>query len=221
MRSGAAIPARVTRKGMFLPASDLRPRDAYALLTSALVPRPIAWVGSRSAAGVDNLAPFSYFMGVGSDPPALAVSVARLRGGARKDTAANITETGVFSVSMVSATFGAAMVETSLGHAPEVDEFAVAGVPKAGCVAVEAPRPASSAVCFECRLLAAVPVGTVELFIGQIIGFHLDPAVLVPGASPPLVDPLRLDPLARLGGVDYARLGPLLSLPPRAGGPTR
>lgn len=206
---------------MFLPACDLRPRDAYALLTSALVPRPIAWVGTRSAAGVDNLAPFSYFMGVGSDPPALAISVALLRGGVRKDTGANIVETGVFSVSMVPAALGAAMVETSLGHPPEVDEFTVAGVDKTPCTTIDAPRPAAAAVCFECALLHRLPVGTAELFVGEIRGFHLSEAVLLPGAHPPRVDPSRLDPLARLGGVDYSRLGPVFSLPPRPGGPTR
>ena len=80
---------------MVINPAEMDALGAYKLATSLLVPRPIAWVGSRAADGTDNLAPFSYFMGVSTRPPSIAISVARGRKGVLKDTASNILETEV------------------------------------------------------------------------------------------------------------------------------
>ena len=60
---------------MHIDPQHLSTRHVYQLVTSMIQPRPIAWVGTRSLSGISNLAPFSYFMGVSSDPPALAISM--------------------------------------------------------------------------------------------------------------------------------------------------
>ncbi len=110
-------------EGMRIDPKDLEPLEAYKLGTSVIVPRPIAWVGSRSTEGIDNLAPFSYFMGVSTNPPSVAISVARGRGGVLKDTANNILRTGVFTVSTVSHAMVDAMVDSSRPWPADQSEF--------------------------------------------------------------------------------------------------
>lgn len=188
---------------MHFDASELRGRDVYHLMTSLVVPRPIAWVGTRSVAGVDNLAPFSYFMAVSSKPPALAISVAHARDGL-KDTARNILETGVFTVSMVRRAAVQPMVRTSLPYPPESSEFVAAGLTPVPGDRVAAPYPAEAGASMECRLLHTIEMPTTHLLVGEIVRFHLDDALLAPGEGPPRVDAAALDAVARLGGVQYA-----------------
>ncbi len=195
---------------MKIHAADLRPRDIYGLMTSLLVPRPIAWVGTRSPAGIDNLAPFSYFMGVSSKPPIVAISVASKRGGVIKDTAANIEATGVLSISLVSEDLLLPMHRSAQTFPPEVSEFEAVGIEAVDCEAVAAPRVAGARVSMACRLHQIVSLPTTRLILAEVITFHLDAAVMA-SAEPPLVDERLLQPVARLGPSGYARLGALLS----------
>ena len=198
---------------MDFDASDLRGRDLYRLMTSLVVPRPIAWVGTRAASGVDNLAPFSYFMAVSSKPPALAISVARPRTG-HKDTARNILETGVFTVSIVDRSTARPMVRTSLPYPPEVSEFGAAGLTPVPGDRVAAPYPAEARASMECRLLHRLEMPTTDLLVGEVVRFHLDDGVLAAGEGPPRVDAAALDAVARLGGVQYAWAPEIVELPP-------
>lgn len=180
---------------------------AYRLLISAIVPRPIAWIGSRDPLGVDNLAPFSYFMGVSSEPPMLAVSIARARGGVLKHTAANLLATREFSVSAVEEPDLLTMHRTS---APwPGSEFEAVGVEKVPCSKIAASRPASARVSLECRLAHALDLGQCHLFVGEIVAFHVADELWREGA----VDIAGYRPVARLGGEDYATLGALVTLP--------
>jgi len=200
---------------MKLQPSDLAGLDVYQLMTSLLVPRPIAWTGTRSAAGHDNIAPFSYFMGVGSRPPSIAISVARGAGGALKDTARCILETGVFTVSMVSAALGEAMAVTAGLFPQDVSEFEQAGLQAVTGEVVDAPYPAEARVVMECRRLHAIDMESTHLFVGEVLMWHIDDALVVRGRrGNPLVDGFALDPLSRLGAFDYARLGERLSFVP-------
>lgn len=194
---------------MRIDPDSLRVVEVYRLMTSALVPRPIAWVGTRSREGVDNLAPFSYFMGVSSRPPALAISVSRRAGGLLKDTARNILETGVFTVSIAGVAQAVALNATSADLPPDQSEFALAGLVPLDGERVAAPRPAEAAVSFECALQHALDLDSTHLIVGQVRLLHLDDAVIGPDG---LVDAARLDPLARLGGADYAGLGEIFRL---------
>lgn len=184
-------------------------KDVYRLMTSLLIPRPIAWTGTRSADGVDNLAPFSYFMGVSSRPPALAISVARGRGGALKDTARNILETGVFTVSIPSRALAERMNATSAGVPPEVSEFEMAALTPMDGLRVTAPWPREAKVAMECRLWQTLDLGSTHLFVGEVLLFHVADEVIGAGGA---VDAAALDPLARLGGAEYATLGEIFAL---------
>jgi flavin reductase (DIM6/NTAB) family NADH-FMN oxidoreductase RutF len=200
---------------MEISAESLRGLHIYQLMTSALIPRPVAWTGSRSLDGLDNLAPFSYFMGVSSKPPALAISVARAGRDRLKDTAKNILETEVFTVSLVSRAQLQVMVDTSARWPAEVSEFEAIGLELREGSCVAAPWPAVAKVAMECRLVHAHDMGTTHLLVGEILTFHIDPEVLAEGADGnPLVDALALDPVARLGGEDYTVLGELAQASP-------
>lgn len=189
-------------------------RELYRLMISLLVPRPIAWVGSRSAEGRDNLAPFSYFTGVTARPMRLAISVARGPRGVLKDTARNILETRQFTVSLVSQELARDMVYTSGSFAPEVDEFEEAGLEKVQGERVAAAWPAAARVSFECELEHAHDFGNAHLLVGRVLLLHARDEVLRTDAGGRQLAELRaLDPVSRLGGEDYATVGEVFQVP--------
>ena len=198
---------RVPRGLMELQASSLRGRELYRLLTSLIVPRPIAWVGTRSTAGVDNLAPFSFFMGVTSKPPSVAISVARAGRNLLKDTAENILETGVFTVSIPSVSQLEQVATSAARFGSDTSEFDRTGLTAVSGSHVAAPFPKEARVALECRLIHSHDLGTAHLLVGEVLAFHFHDDVLTELDGRALVDASALDPLARLGGLDYAGLG--------------
>lgn len=199
---------------MHIDADDLSGGDAYRLLISMIQPRPIAWVGSRSIDGVDNLAPFSFFMGVGSAPPALAISVVRKGPGQLKDTAENILATGVFTVSIPSAEHRELVARSASAWPRGRSEFEALGIAVREGTKVAAPAPALARATAECTLMHSIEVGITRLMVGRIVAFHIDESVHVAGRrGNPQVDSEALDPLARLGGVDFGTVGERITHP--------
>lgn len=194
---------------MDVDAKDLSPREIYPLMTSCIIPRPVAWISTRSRSGVLNLAPFSYFTGVGSRPPMLSVCIGQ-RAGRPKDTAQNIRDTRQFVVNIATCKLAEKMVQCSGDYAPDVDEFTVAGLTPAPSVRVEPPGVAESPIRFECRLHEIIKPGDnlIDLILGEIVHFHLDDAIVKDG----LADAVLLDPVSRLGKDEYAPLGNIFSL---------
>ena len=180
--------------------SSLSDRAAYRLMISAFVPRPIAFVSTRSPAGVDNCAPFSFSMGVSSHPMVLAVSIGE-RDGRPKDTARNILDTREFVVNLVTETIAEKMNQASGDYAGTVSEFDEAGLTRASSEVVRAPRIAESPVNFECLLIRAVRVAENIVFFGDAARLHVDDAILTDG----LVDVHKLRAIGRLGGPRYCR----------------
>lgn len=178
--------------------------DVYALLTGLVVPRPIAWVSTVAPDGVRNVAPHSYFMLASHDPPHVAFSSTSV-----KDTLTNLREgTGEFVVNVVTAELAERMNLTAADFPPGEDEFAWAGLHPAPAAAVAAPRVAEARAHLECRLVHQLPVGTATLVIGEVVHVHVDPSVWRDGR----VDPQALDPVCRLSGPGYARLGETFTL---------
>jgi flavin reductase (DIM6/NTAB) family NADH-FMN oxidoreductase RutF len=177
--------------------------DISRLMIRTILPRPIAWVSTVSSEGVRNIAPFSFFMGITSEPPSLCFAPARRPGGAAKDTLANIEATGEFVVNVVTEELAEAMNETATDYPPEVDEFERAGLTPLASERVAAPRIAESPVHMECKLVQIVPVGTagVVVVIGEIVLFHIDERVLREGK----VDSSLLRAVGRMGGMEYAK----------------
>jgi flavin reductase (DIM6/NTAB) family NADH-FMN oxidoreductase RutF len=189
---------------MEIDLNALEARHAHDLLTSALIPRPIAWVSTVNAQGQANIAPFSFFTGVSWSPPVLAVSVVTRPDGTFKDTLVNIRETGEFVVNLVSVDLREAMEETARTLPYGTDEAAAAGLHWAPTRKVRPQRIAEARIAFECTLAKIVAVDTGpdsgNLILGRMQLVHLRDGLL---ADEREVDWQALDPLGRLSGKRY------------------
>lgn len=159
-----------------LRTEDLSARQKYRLQTSLVVPRPIAWVSTRAASGVPNLAPFSYFNAVAANPMLVMVSIGS-REGRPKDSLQNIRDTGAFCVNLVTERHLEAMNLTSGEYGPDVDEFEVAGLEMGQASEVDAPYVVESPSVLECKLFKEVSLGgaTTTLVIGEVLAIRLTP----------------------------------------------
>lgn len=185
--------------------------DGYYFMISAIVPRPIAFVTTVGPEGVVNAAPFSYFTGVSSSPPSLLICSGRRRDGL-KDTERNIAASKEFVVNVVVEEMMEAVTIAGVDHPPHVSEIELAGLTALPSVKVAAPRVAESPVNLECRLLEIHEVAGTAIIVGEVVWIHVRDEVLAArpeGAKGgvPLIDVLKLRPVARLGGSDYSRLG--------------
>lgn len=191
---------------MLFDFEALPAKERYKLLVSTVVPRPIAWVVSQDAAGVVNAAPYSFFNCFADDPPIIAFSAGPRDGaGARKDTLANIQETGEFVVCLVSEATMHRMVVTAVDFPPEVDELDAAELAKLPSDRVKPPRIAESPVAMECAVHQIVPLGRHSLILGRVRAMHVaDDCVLNPERH--YIDTPRLGLVGRMhGGGWYAR----------------
>jgi flavin reductase (DIM6/NTAB) family NADH-FMN oxidoreductase RutF len=203
---------------MEIDPASLSASHRYRWLISLIVPRPIAFVSSRAADGTLNLAPFSFFMGVSSEPPVLAIAVTQ-REGRMKDTAHNVLATREFVVNAASEDHAEAINRASGDWDSDIDEFTLAGLVPEASLKVGPPRVAGAAFALECRLHGSLAVGVspreTTLLLGEIVWMHVRDDVLevhADPAEPRYADAPRLRPRARLGRNLYTRLGPLLAL---------
>jgi len=159
--------------------ADLTGADPYKLATGLVVPRPIGWIGSISADGIPNLAPYSFFNCVSGAPPTFVFSPGR---GGRKDTLANVREVGEFTINIVTDEVVEAMNATSASHPADVDEFEAAGLTAVPSQSVRPPMVGESRANIECVVTQIVDIGHPEhgsaLVIGEATEFHVDPALL-------------------------------------------
>lgn len=201
--------------------SELSQVDAYKLLTGVVIPRPIAWVSTISKAGVTNLAPFSFFNAVASNPPTVMFCVSTPPSLQMKDTARNIRETGEFVVSIVQVAAAQVMNDTAAVLPPEVSEIDTGGIETLPSVKVKPPRVKMSPVQLECKLSqmidvgrTGVDVGSAHLVLGEVIYAHVDESVSDDKLH---IDAAALDPLIRLSGPHYAKVRDFFDLPRPAG----
>lgn len=145
----------------------------YQLLTSVVLPRPIAWITSAGPEGVLNLAPFSFFNAVGGYPPYVVVSVGLREDGTPKDTARNIDRSGQFVVNLVTEELLTAMNISAVDFPPDQSEVTAAGLASAPSVRVAVPRLAQAAVSLECTLYKSERLGPNTLYIGEVVLFHV------------------------------------------------
>lgn len=185
-------------------------RDIYKLMTGIIVPRPVALVSTISRDGVANLAPFSFFSGVGALPPTVLFCPA-LRDsteagtGERKDTLRNVEETGEFVINVVSDAIAAAANTTAAEVAFDVDEFALSGLTPVPSEVVRPSRVAESPAQMECKLLQVIYTGKAArsgvIVLGEVVRFHLREELVEDFR----VDPAGLDAVGRMAGNTWAR----------------
>jgi flavin reductase (DIM6/NTAB) family NADH-FMN oxidoreductase RutF len=189
-----------------LDPQTLGQRETYKLLIGCVVPRPIAWVSTIDQSGTRNLAPFSFFNAIGSNPPAVSISVSYVDNlDQRKDTLRNIIDTGEFVVQIVDEDLAQAMNLTAGNYPPDIDEFEVAGVSAIPSATVRPPRVAGAPISLECTLFTLVPVGhgpgSATLVIGVIQMIHVRADIINERNH---IDITNLRPIARLAGAGYA-----------------
>lgn len=185
-------------------------RQIYKLMTGIIVPRPVALVSTVDAHGNANLAPFSFFAGVGSAPPTVLFCPA-LRpdaighGGERKDTLRNVEETREFVINVVSEAIAAQANTTAAEVAPEVDEFKLSGLTPVASEVVKPPRVAEAPAQMECRLMQVIYTGTQPasgvIVLGEVLRFHVREDLI----SDFRVDPTGLDAVGRMAGNTWVR----------------
>lgn len=187
------------------------PRNGHRLphdpFNAIVGPRPIGWISSLSQAGVPNLAPYSFFNGFNYVPPIVGFASV-----GEKDTLRNVQETGEFVWNLATRSLAEAMNTTCTAVAPEVDEFALAGLTAAPSRLIKAPRVAESPVSFECQVTqviqlqrASAELVSTWLVLGEVVGVHIAEAALRDG----IYDTATAGHILRGGGpADYFSIGP-------------
>lgn len=179
---------------------------AHDPFNSIVGPRPIGWISTCNTEGRANLAPYSFFNAFNYVPPIVGFASV-----GAKDTLRNAQATGEFVWNLVTRPLAEAMNQTSAATAPEVDEFALAGLASAPSRLVRPPRVADSPVAFECRVTQVVqlqgadrmPVETWMVF-GEVVAVHIDRRLIVDG----IYDTALAEPVVRGGGpADYFTIG--------------
>jgi len=204
-----------------LVTGDRAPRANFHTLLSCVLPRPIAFVSTLSADGVHNLAPFSFFNAVGSNPPAVIFSPSTRADGTQKDTINNLRQVPEMVVQVVPHAIAEAMNQASAQYAPEVSEFQAAGFTPIPSRYIRPMRVAESPVQMECRLLRIVPVGDGPLSgnvcIGEVLCFHVADGFLTGDET---VDIEKIDLIGRMGGDWYSTIRDRFELSKPAAGST-
>ncbi|KAJ7056202.1 hypothetical protein C8F01DRAFT_993481 [Mycena amicta] len=190
------------------------PRSIYALSVSGLVPRPIAFVSSIAANGKENLAPFSWFNQVCTNPAVISISCTATP--RHKDTSNNIKETKGFTVNIISEPWVVQANAASIDAPPEINEWTVTGLTKEPSTSVAPARVKESAFTMECELLQHIEVkdatGKVaaNLILGSVKYIHVRNAVL---DDRWLVDPAKLMAVGRMGDILYSKVGDGFRIP--------
>jgi flavin reductase (DIM6/NTAB) family NADH-FMN oxidoreductase RutF len=187
------------------------PRDGHRLphdpFNAIVGPRPIGWISSSSAAGILNLAPYSFFNAFNYVPPIVGFASIGY-----KDTVRNIEETGEFCWNLATRPLAEQMNQTCAAVPAEVDEFALAGLTPAPSRVNGVPRVAESPVAMECRLTQLLQLQGADggklptwLVLGEVVGVHIAAALLKDG----VYDTAAAQPILRGGGpADYFSIGP-------------
>lgn len=185
----------------------------YKLLTGTIIPRPIGWISTIDKNGINNLAPFSYFNMVSSDPPCVMFSTRR-DNNKNKDTLNNVLETEEFVVNLVTHEIVEQMNATSATVPSEVDEFELANLTPIDSVSVKPKRVKESLVHFECEKIHHYFIdndsnGGACVIIGKIKTIHIDDSILMENQY---IDLEKYKPIARLAGSNYGTLGEIFSI---------
>jgi flavin reductase (DIM6/NTAB) family NADH-FMN oxidoreductase RutF len=185
-------------------------RQIYKLMTGIIVPRPIALVSTVDVEGNANLAPFSFFAGVGSAPPAVLFCPALRpagtdQAGQRKDTLRNVEETREFVINVVSEAIASQTNLTAAEVGQDVNEFKLSGLTPLASEVVRAPRVAESPAQMECKLMQVIYTGDQPasgvIVLGEVVRFHVREDLVEDFR----VDPSGLDAVGRMAGNTWVR----------------
>lgn len=199
---------------MEIDPSKLPHRSVYKILTGSVLPRPIGWISTIDPGGRPNLAPFSFFNVVCSNPPTV-LFCPNIRGadGRSKDTLNNVRATKEFVVNIVTEETLQAMNASSIEAPPGFSEFEFAGLHRVPSVTVRPPRVKESPIHFECKVREVIEIssepGGGSIVIGTIVHMHVEERVML-GADK--INLGELKPVGRLMGTGFCRVSDLIDL---------
>lgn len=186
----------------------------YKLLTGTIIPRPIGWISTIDDQGVNNLAPFSYFNMVSSDPPCVMFSTRR-DNNTNKDTLNNVLNNNQFVVNLVTKEVVEQMNTTSANVTSDIDEFELGNLSPIDSVSIQPKRVKESLVHFECEKIHHYfikdknGIETACVVIGQIKVIHINDSILSENNR---INLEKYKPVARLAGSNYGILGEIFSI---------
>ncbi|HEY5790269.1 MAG TPA: flavin reductase family protein [Gammaproteobacteria bacterium] len=201
---------------MYFNLAEMSPSQAYFSMIQTLIPRPIAWVLSENDDRGYNLAPFSYFNAVCSDPPLVLLSIGRKPDGSPKDTAVNIERRGDYVVHIAHRELAEAMTASSATLPYGDSEVTRLGLETTAFPGCPLPRLAACRVAYHCerweiRQIGGAPQTLVLGLVKQI--YVADEAVATDAKGRTRIDATRLAPLGRLGGGEYVTFGEVIDIP--------
>ncbi len=199
---------------MIVDFSSTPPSARYHFMTQTIVPRPIAWVLSLNEDGSHNLAPFSFFNAVCSDPPLLLLSVGKKSDGSIKDTRRNIASGRPFVIHIAGVELSEALNNSAAERAYGESELAGESLALEEFNGCSLPRLAGCHVAFDCCLHDIHEIGPNQqaMIYAEIKQLYISDEVVEQKGSRHVIDAAKINPLARLGGANYAELGEFFSL---------
>ncbi|MDO6453898.1 flavin reductase family protein [Neptunomonas phycophila] len=201
---------------MLLDFSTLSKSAVYHTLTQVVIPRPVAWVLSEHENGELNLAPFSYFAPVCSEPPLIMISVGYKPDGTPKDTCVNIQEHGHFVVHIASSDLAGVMTQTSAVLPAGESEVSKSGLETTDFEGFSLPRVLGPSVAMACMCykIDTIGPGNQNLIFGQVERVWVDDQVVEVSDSGRInIGAKAIDPLGRMGGGEYSTLGEVIDIP--------
>ncbi len=189
----------MTKAHLTFDFSRLSSAERYKLVTGVVVPRPIAWVSTLNEDGSVNLAPFSFFGLMGSDPAVVAFAPGDRSEGAPKDTARNIGPGGEFVVNLVSAAQAQAMNLTATDFPSGHAEPEHLGIELSASSRVKVPRVTRSPASLECREVQTLLIGRTRIILGEVLALSIEEGA-VQDAAKHYVNTPALDLIGRMGG---------------------
>jgi len=189
-------------------------QSVYKIMTGSIVPRPIGWISTLDLRGRANLAPFSFFNAVCSNPPTLLFCpLIRSTDGMTKDTLNNVRTTNEFVVNIVTEDTLRAMNASSIEAPSEFNEFEFAGLSLVPSLAVKPPRVMESPIHFECKVREIIEInnepGGGSIVIGNIVHIHVEDGILL---GQDKIDLMALKPIGRLMGGAFCRVTDLIEM---------
>lgn len=199
------------------PRENLRPEPLkYNPFNALVAPRPIGWISTIDNKANVNLAPFSFFNGIGSEPPYVMFAIgSKDTNGAPKDTLYNLQEVPEFTVNIASYELRKQVYQSSKAFAHNVNEFEEVGLTEQASSNILPPRVAEAKAALECKVYQIIEIpGQAKgrkrhMIIGEVIGIHIDDEVIKDGK----VDSAKLRQLSRLGYFEYDAVEQTFEIP--------
>ena len=201
---------------MILDLSGKKSSEIYFTMIQTILPRPVAWIISENEDSSLNLAPFSYFNAISSAPPLISVSIGKKKDGSKKDTRKNIEQRDYFTIQIPSVEHAQLVTDSAKPYSANVSEIDKLGLSTVFEDGFKIPRLANCKVAYFCKKEQILEIGDTPqgFIIGRVESVFIDDSITEITNDRLKVDAVALDPLARLGGSDYAGITKPFSIKP-------